>query len=437
MDTSVSRRIDLVIGPSGAGKSNYIAEMDLDPDAIIFAYELADREQNPFDEGHTVVHYNSIRPFQLSSEDLDRPLETDPVLSSILGSGAQVTATVLVASASVLSKRAILRTLVEPELRDATPSYPNGEILDLLNRLDLGEHYTALIELLASRGVETTLLESNDGIAPLGDGSAELDRALAVKRSDYSAEEIDFVLEKYHFEYHSIELPHGRRTPGALRTDDLLESLALAGRSVLDIGCGYGSACYRAIDHGAASASGTELKPHRYVGALVVKNILDSDITIHEADVFGAPSGQRHDVVLLLNVIHHLPEPFKALNVICDLALETFVVEFPTLADPKFLATLPVGTRLAPDLPLVGVSTSAEDQTFVFSVAALERFMAEQHPEFSVEIRASAIAESRKVMVATRQAATTTATPTSDDHTLRRIKDRTRRRIAGLRGGSE
>ena len=60
------------------------------------------------------------------------------------------------------------------------------------------------------------------------------------------------------------------------------------------------------------------------------------------------------DVVLMLNVIHHLKNPAYALRCAARLCQRVLIIEFPTLTDPKFNATV---ATLPPELnrlPLIG-----------------------------------------------------------------------------------
>ncbi len=76
-------------------------------------------------------------------------------------------------------------------------------------------------------------------------------------------------------------------------------------------------------------------------------------------------------------------------------------MEFPNLMDPKFRSTFSCES-LDETLPLVGVSTNEQDQTFVFNQAAIERYMSNHLKEFEVQFNPSTINNSRIIMVAQR-----------------------------------
>jgi len=398
------QKIELIIGPSCSGKSSLIKEREGLGSKVLMAYELEKKPLKNFNADSLIIHYNSFRSYQNVPDNSDVSILSDSVLKSIINSDAEITITVLVCSATNLIKRAALRERVEPDLREKTAAYRNENVLELLNLIDLKDHYKSLIGLFMGKSLEVNIFDTNEGVKPMLNNDASFENALSFIRSDYTEQEIDNIIQKYHFEYHSINLPHSRKTKGDSRNFDYLTEVDINNKTVLDIGCGYGSSCFYAESRSASFVSGTELKKHRYIGAIVAKNILNSNIEIREKNLFsGTPNVERYDIVLLLNVIHHLPEPFKAINDICEMTKEKFVIEFPTLSDPKFLATLPKGAKIDHNLPLVGISTKSKDQTFVFSVASLTRFMDQNHKDFSIEIVSSKIAKSRKIMIATRK----------------------------------
>ena len=81
--------------------------------------------------------------------------------------------------------------------------------------------------------------------------------------------------------------------------------------------------------------TGTELKAHRHIGSILAKNILNSSVKFINKNILESDYKEKFDVVLLLNVIHHLPEPFYAIRKLSEMAKEVFVLEFPTLDDPN------------------------------------------------------------------------------------------------------
>jgi len=204
----------------------------------------------------------------------------------------------------------------------------------------------------------------------------------------YSKEEIERILEDHSFEYQKVALPYGLQTPGADRSDtlSLVYPESLEGRSVLDIGSANGFFCFEAEARGARRVVGVEIKEKRYKASLVIKDILGSHVEFICRDILDTPLNERFDYVLLLNLIHHLKEPFRALRSFAQLALECMIIEFPTFADKKFRMGAGIRVPWPYDrLPLVGVSSLKDphiDQTFVFTKGAIERVLLDHEPLF-------------------------------------------------------
>ncbi|MGY8788961.1 MAG: class I SAM-dependent methyltransferase, partial [Pseudomonadales bacterium] len=192
-----------------------------------------------------------------------------------------------------------------------------------------------------------------------------------------------------------IQLPNNQFTQGNDRSHSLsLLDKDLTGKSILDIGCAYGYFCFEAEKRNAARVVGTELKRHRYIGANIIKQMTGAKSQILYENIFDTSinndSNNREsnngnfDIVLLLNVIHHLKEPIKALRMIAGICTEKLIIEFPTLSDSKFNSTLSTPANFDSSLPIIGVSLQIEqDQTFLFSPQAIERILLDHDKLFS------------------------------------------------------
>ena len=64
---------------------------------------------------------------------------------------------------------------------------------------------------------------------------------------------------------------------------------------------------------------------------ILYENIFDTSIN-NDSNNKESNNG-NFDIVLLLNVIHHLKEPIKALRMIAGICTEKLIIEFPTLSD--------------------------------------------------------------------------------------------------------
>ena len=148
----------------------------------------------------------------------------------------------------------------------------------------------------------------------------------------------------------------------------------LHGKTVLDIGCAEGAVSLSAARMGAR-VTGLEPRANRLEKARALADATGTDLALHHTglDDFHSPAG-AFDVVLALNIVHHVVDPFAFLDRAADLTSSHLVLEYPGLEDPKFRRTVEAASP-ADTLPFIGVSTPSQDQTFVFSPASLERYL--------------------------------------------------------------
>ena len=223
----------------------------------------------------------------------------------------------------------------------------------------------------------------------------------------HTREQIETILREEKFAYHRVDLPHGLHTPGQDRsaTRDLVFPASLDGRSVLDVGCALGYFCFEAEKRGAARVVGTELKDNRFHQALRLREILGSKVEFHARNVIEEPLAEQFDQVCLLNVIHHMPEPMRALRALAEMTRSRLVIEFPTFHDEKFRKNCGIlFPWLYERLPLIGVSSMAKetDQTFVFTPGAIRRILQDHRMLFrTVEFIASPM-PGRKIAICTK-----------------------------------
>ncbi|HME89453.1 MAG TPA: methyltransferase domain-containing protein [Chthoniobacterales bacterium] len=213
----------------------------------------------------------------------------------------------------------------------------------------------------------------------------------------YSKEEIEKILHEEHFGYHRVNLPYGLHTRGRDRsqTRDLIFPESLAGKSVLDIGSALGYFCFEAEAKGATRVLGAELDPERFRQACLLKKIIGSEVQFLQRDILLQSLDEQFDYVCLLNVIHHLDEPIRAIHQLAALTRERLIIEFPTIEDAKFRKTTRIRfPKHYNRLPLIGVSskkgTSKKPdggQTFVFTAPAMFRILQDHRALFrSVKI---------------------------------------------------
>jgi SAM-dependent methyltransferase len=139
------------------------------------------------------------------------------------------------------------------------------------------------------------------------------------------AQELKRRLADYNF-YHIIDLGDGIFTPGSRDLTKsqapvlaAIESLDLAGKRVLDIGCRDGLYSLAAERRGAAEVIGIDNDLSRGAVELVIPH-LRSKVRMHELNLYDLTPERfgKFDVVVFAGVLYHLRYPFWGLKVIKD-----------------------------------------------------------------------------------------------------------------------
>src|SRR5258708_11272387 len=151
---------------------------------------------------------------------------------------------------------------------------------------------------------------------------------------------------------HAIELPHGvwtkRESAGTEPADHPAGTWELgrrhlppdlAGKSVLDVGCGAGFYSVQAKRLGAARVVGVDARQHEIRQALLVRRALGLDIELRRQSVYKLSPARlgRFDVVLALGLIYHLKHLVLALEKLYSVTGGLLIVEtevLPEVAEP-------------------------------------------------------------------------------------------------------
>ena len=196
--------------------------------------------------------------------------------------------------------------------------------------------------------------------------------------STWTAEEVQkFVKETEFRRYQRVELPYGLVVEGKDRssTANQIFTVPLAGKRVLDIGCDYGYFTHESVKRGAASALGVEYDPVKFAVSEKIAEIKGGPVEIRNMKVEDLEVPEPFDVVLLLNVIHHIAEPFGFMRKVAELAKETVIVEFPLPSDKRFSEQSGIRRffrRSYNKLPFIGVGPTPYTAAFYFTPRAFE-----------------------------------------------------------------
>jgi len=415
----------IISGPTSVGKSTFIrseqcvALTGLHPKTLVIKpMDMPDRvDPRLLADRDCFLHYNMLRPASLfakheATETASRreyqtrstQFMADPWWNefSRLAGDKQKGAVVLVASLAAIVERVGGRR-----------GYNIEYWTSLYEKLNLPDIYRAWCSELERNEIPFIFVDATGSTYPVLDAAAAfriVDRS--VMNTTYSKQQIEKILQEESFAYHRINLPYGLHTRGRdrSRTRDLIFRESLTGKSVLDVGSALGYFCFEAGARGATRVLGIERDEERFRQACLLKQIIGSRVEFLHRDILQHPLDEKFDYVCLLNVLHHLDEPIRAIHLLAPLAREMLVIEFPTIEDAKFRKTTRIRfPKHYNRLPLIGVSskkgTSKKTdggQTFVFTPAALIRILQDHQPLFrAVEIIDSPV-RGRKIALCRR-----------------------------------
>ena len=395
-----NKKIKLVIGASSVGKSTYIEHiLRKDKLPVILASEL--NRKDGINE-NCIIHYNSFRPYNNSIEAVNNEFLDDPALNIILEEKNDLSVDFLVVNKSTHLKRVLLRRNIEPYLRKSNDQiYPTDQFINLVCELDHIIFYEKWFSFFEDHNLPFKLIDSTSlQFSELTEIEQARNLIRKNQKEKYSKEEVQKILNKFQFGYQKIDLPYGLSTSGQSRQSslDVIFNDDLENKSLLDVGCAYGYFSFEAEKRKAKDIVGTELKNERYIGANIIKEIIGSDAIFVKTDVIFETINRKFDIVLLLNVIHHLKYPIYALKMLSELCNEKMIIEFPTVADKKFQSTLESHMNNE-QIPLVGVSSYKDcDQTFLFNDEAIRRILMDHNQFFNkVEFYESPFEKDRRI----------------------------------------
>ena len=213
----------------------------------------------------------------------------------------------------------------------------------------------------------------------------------------WSREKIEAFLKSEQLKYQKIELPYGLSTPGTERsaTSELIFGDCLKSKSVLDVGSYLGLFCFEAEKRGAERVLGWDVDSERIRLARIIAEIKGSRVEYQQNDIEKNDGLETFDVVLCLNLLHHMNDPVAVLDKLIHVTRETLVLEVASIGthDRRKLRLSWLQSRVLTKTPSIIVgrgATSApydNQQKFFFTKESIRNLLQYQRNCFArVEI---------------------------------------------------
>lgn len=208
--------------------------------------------------------------------------------------------------------------------------------------------------------------------------------------------------------YQRIDLGSGESTNGDDRSYllDIVLDEDMSDKTILDIGSFLGYFCIEAAKRGA-NATGIETDPSNYENAKKIASHLGREIEYINDDFEEAIINRRFDVVLCLNVLHHLLDPVGSIRKIIKISSGKIVIEYcPANFREIFKITknpLSIFLSLFPVIYLGDKKNKTLLRSYLFSDRALQRIF-NLHTELFEPIRiTNSPFKGRKILEANRR----------------------------------
>lgn len=383
----------IVAGVSCSGKSTFIeSEQRISlglprKPQVLFAYQ---GKRALWCVSHdAVLHYNILRFLQHMQGNLPPPcsfyeyyhFKADPMFRQIqqqVSRGKIKKCFLIVPFKDDLLSRVNARRFVEENVTEA--EYDSTFWRRQLEATDLSRVYETFALEMESLGLMPIVLASRS--LPAGPKFVRMSRYNIRQQieqgngHELTNKAIERLTSIQEFEYQQINVGNAFSTRGQIRQRSILEALSvpISGKTILDVGAANGALAFSAEQMGASKVIGIEPKRERFRCALALKEELNSHCEFLQVTLLNLPIGQSFDHVFILNVLHHVDKFNEVIEMLLKITRESLTIEFPCLSDKKFKKTCKFSNVIAQsDLPLIGVSTETQDQTFVYSPEALRR----------------------------------------------------------------
>lgn len=323
----------IISGPGFSGKSEFIKSrgaglVDFGPDFEVHFLAPAIKNPSVLEEEGAILHAN------MSGVRMKEGTPSQALFARI---AAQETthAVLLVTPQTLLLERIHLLGAASGRTSEQL------KVADTQASGNLEVYFARMLGYFDALNVPVTLIESQpDGFAHLdrADINATLAKEVTQTKTTYSRGAIKALLEEASYaRYHRVELPFGLRARGQAVSErfPLFFPKDMTGWSMLDIGSAHGAFAFEAERRGA-TVTAYERSPDRLAFSKKLGEILGSNVALESHDFLEIDTPERYDMVLLANVLHHLPDAEIALRKAIAITKRALVIEYPTLQDPKF-----------------------------------------------------------------------------------------------------
>lgn len=378
--------IHVVFGISSCGKSSFInhgKKRGIFPMGakVLMAYEIGDA----LPDGPCVIHYNLLRSYDNSLDSIGNSLDSDPVLQVLFSEAKRIRAYFLMVNKTVLLRRVLKRTHVEPVLRRDRDPYKVRDIFELLCHIDYSGFHQQWISCLSEHFPAMRLINSETNKYDEYSSFADLTDSLREPGGvDFTPEQVEEILTCFQFGPHSTQIYERVATQDDDRSDTIKKIKSyLVDRSVLLIGCGYGFHCFEAERHTRGRIVGLEPKRETFLGASLLKTLKNSNVVFQFEDIMENDSLPQFDTVLLLNVVHHQENAIDVLLKAAAIARRTLIIELPGPSDVKLESPPNAESTIACDLPYTGDGLpGCGDQMFPFAEKAIHTVLSDHDKLF-------------------------------------------------------
>jgi SAM-dependent methyltransferase len=211
------------------------------------------------------------------------------------------------------------------------------------------------------------------------------------------------------YSYQRMSLADGFFAPGKDRSLTAQRILPddLRGKSVLDLGCGYGYFSLEAARRGAARVLGVDISADNVLNARRFAAAGSLPVEFRQGDVESEPLGESFDYVICLNVLHFLRSPSEMLSRLAAVTRECLLLEVAGLgrSDRRNLGLSPWRAALLERSPVAYVARPGSHgrrraARWYFTAAALRNFLVHQGHGFARVDAIPSVHKGRDILVA-------------------------------------